>query len=61
MSATEKGTLSWFSKRVICLRELKKIYRAVFVEQRMPKGSRIKLTKKEYLSLEEWLLTEEIF
>lgn len=39
----------------------KKIYRAVFVEQRMPKGSRIKLTKKEYLSLEEWLLTEEIF
>ena len=38
-----------------------KIYRMVFIEQRMPKGDEIKLTHEEYTKLEKWLFTQEIF
>ena len=39
----------------------KKIYKMVFIERRMPKGNDIRLTNKEYATLEKWLLTEEIY
>ncbi|MEL7421399.1 MAG: hypothetical protein AAFN81_00325 [Bacteroidota bacterium] len=31
------------------------IYRAVFVQRRMPKGNDIELTPEEYATLEQWL------
>lgn len=38
-----------------------KIYKVVFVEQRMPLGNALKLTNEEYTILENWLLTHQIF
>lgn len=32
-----------------------RIYRAVFVQRRMPKGDEIRLTEQEYSTLEKWL------
>ena len=39
----------------------KKIYQMVFLEQRMPKGSNIRLNKGEYSTLKKWLMTQEIY
>lgn len=41
-------------------RRATKIYNAVFIEKRMPKGNKIKLTKIEYNTLKKWLLTQDI-
>lgn len=41
-------------------RRARKIYRMVFVEKRMPKGNEVKLTAREYESLENWLKTQQI-
>lgn len=38
-----------------------KIYKQVFVYQRMPKGSTIKLTDEEYQTLKIWLKSKNIF
>ena len=38
-----------------------KIHKQVFVKKRMPKGNEVKLTKEEYDTLKNWLLTEKIF
>ncbi len=35
-----------------------RIYRAVFVQKRMPKGDDIRLTSEEYAALEQWLKTK---
>lgn len=35
-----------------------RIYRAVFVQKRMPKGDDIRLTAEEYATLEQWLKTK---
>jgi len=35
-----------------------KIYKQVFIKKRMPKGNDIQLTREEYNTLENWLLTE---
>lgn len=35
-----------------------RIYRAVFVQKRMPKGNDIRLTAEEYAALEQWLKTK---
>ena len=37
-----------------------KIYRQVFVEKRMPKGSKVQLSDQEYTNLKEWLNTQNI-
>lgn len=34
-----------------------KIYKQVFIKERMPKGNEIRLTKKEYDTLKRWFLT----
>ncbi|NQZ77724.1 MAG: hypothetical protein HRT61_16715 [Ekhidna sp.] len=39
----------------------KKIYKMVFKERKMPKGNDIRLTNEEYITLEKWLFTQEIF
>jgi len=39
----------------------KKIYKQVFIEKRMPKGDEIRLSNEEYIALEKWLFTQEIF
>ena len=39
----------------------KKIYQLVFAERRMPKGDEIRLSNEEYIALEKWLFTQEIF
>ena len=39
----------------------KKIYRMVFVERKMPKGNEVRLTNEEYVTLEKWLFTQDIF
>ena len=36
------------------------IYKAVFMERRMPKGDEIKLSDQKYDTLQEWLLTQQI-
>ena len=41
-------------------KKAKKIYQVVFIEQRMPKGKDILLTKHEYLTLKKWLNTQNI-
>ena len=33
------------------------IYKQVFIKKKMPKGRKVKLTEKERLNLEKWLLT----
>ena len=38
----------------------KKIYNAVFINKRMPKGNEIQLSAEEYQTLEKWLLTQNI-
>ncbi len=38
-----------------------RIYRAVFVDRRMPKGDDIRLTNEEAATLQKWLFTLEIF
>ena len=38
-----------------------KIYKAVFIDRKMPKGDEIKLTHEEYTKLEKWLFTQQIF
>ncbi len=38
-----------------------KIYRAVFIERKMPKGSEVRLSKEEYFKLEKWLSTQNIY
>ena len=38
-----------------------KIYKMVFIEQRMPKGNEIRLTNEEYTTLKKWLFTQNIF
>ena len=37
-----------------------RIFQAVFVEQRMPKGEDIRLSKEEYATLKSWLNTQNI-
>lgn len=37
-----------------------KIYKQVFVYQRMPKGNEIKLTPEEYQTLKNWLTSKNI-
>ncbi|MEQ8878855.1 MAG: hypothetical protein RLQ12_04440 [Cyclobacteriaceae bacterium] len=37
-----------------------KIYRQVFLDKRMPKGDKIRLTPEEYQILEKWLFTQKI-
>lgn len=37
-----------------------KIYKAVFIQKRMPKGKENKLSEKEYLALQQWILTLNI-
>lgn len=39
----------------------KKIYQMVFIERKMPKGNEIRLTNEEYIALEKWLFTQQIF
>ena len=39
----------------------KKINRMVFIERRMPKGNKIKLTSEEYTRLKNWLSTLNIY
>ena len=39
----------------------KKIYQMVFVERKMPKGNEVRLTNEEYIKLEKWLFTQNIF
>jgi uncharacterized membrane protein len=39
----------------------KKIYQMVFIERKMPKGNEIRLTNEEYLTLEKWLKTQDIY
>ena len=38
-----------------------KIYKAVFIDRRMPKGNEVQLTQEEYTKLEKWLFTQQIF
>jgi uncharacterized membrane protein len=38
-----------------------KIYKQVFVYQRMPKGNTIKLTDQEYQVLKDWLTSKNIY
>ena len=38
-----------------------KIYKMVFVERKMPKGNEVRLTNEEYIKLEKWLFTQNIF
>ena len=38
-----------------------KIYKTVFIERRMPRGNEIRLTNDEYVKLEQWLFTQDIF
>ena len=38
-----------------------KIYKQVFVYQRMPKGNEVKLTEEEYQTLKNWLKSKNIF
>lgn len=42
-------------------RRARKIYRMVYMERKMPKGTDIRLTNEEYAMLEKWLFTQEIF
>lgn len=42
------------------VRRSSKIYKAVFVKRRMPKGEDISLTNVEYTKLKKWLLTQKI-
>ncbi len=37
-----------------------KIYTQVIVKRRMPKGTKIRLTNEEYVTLEKWFLTQNI-
>jgi len=39
-------------------RRASKIYKAVFIEKRMPKGTATNLSLEEYTKLESWLLTQ---
>ncbi len=39
-------------------RRASKIYKAVFIDRRMPKGKETKLSLEEYTKLESWLLTQ---
>ena len=39
----------------------KKIYKMVFIERKMPKGNEVRLTNDEYIKLEKWLFTQNIF
>jgi uncharacterized membrane protein len=41
-------------------KKAKKIYQVVFIEQRMPKGKDVRLSKHEYLILKKWLKTQKI-
>jgi uncharacterized membrane protein len=41
------------------VRRAPRIYRAVFVDQRMPKGDEVRLTKEEYTILKKWLNTQK--
>ncbi len=43
------------------VRRAARIYKAVFLERKMPKGTKVKLTSEEYATLEKWLFTQEIF
>lgn len=43
------------------VRRAPKIYRMVVVERKMPKGNDIRLTNEEFVLLEKWLLTQNIF
>ena len=38
-----------------------KIYQMVYIDRKMPKGDDIKLTNEEYIALEKWLLTQNIY
>ncbi len=38
-----------------------KIYKQVFLKKRMPKGKTNKLTNEEYVTLQNWLNTENIY
>lgn len=38
----------------------KRIYQAVFVEKRMPKGNQIALTEEDYQKLKRWLAYEKV-
>lgn len=38
-----------------------KIYKQVFIKERMPKGNEIRLTDEEYDTLKRWLLTLNIY
>ena len=42
-------------------RRASKIHRMVFIERRMPKGDEVRLTNEEYVKLEKWLFTQDIF
>ncbi len=42
------------------VRRAPRIYNAVFLEQRMPKGDKIRLTNDESSRLKSWLLTQEL-
>ena len=43
------------------VKRAQKIYKMVYVERKMPKGTDIRLTNEEYATLEKWLFTQEIF
>lgn len=43
------------------VKQAKRIYKAVFIAQRMPKGDKIRLTNEEYATLKKWLSTQKIF
>ncbi|MEO1054907.1 MAG: hypothetical protein AAFX87_30010 [Bacteroidota bacterium] len=38
-----------------------KIYKAVYIQKKMPKGNDIRLTNEEYTTLKKWLFTQNIF
>lgn len=42
-------------------RRAEKIYRTVYVEQRMPKGNEIRFTRAEYTQVDKWLRTQKIY
>ena len=42
------------------IKRAKRIYRAVFIEKKMPKGNEVQLTTEDFARLEKWLLTQNI-
>lgn len=42
-------------------RRAEKIYKQVFVKQRMPKGDSVKLTEPEYAVLKKWLKSKNLY